>query len=632
MALGFDQQQIDDVMNMMASMPADELTKLLAEGQQGVDNDVLVDYTKTCLTQSKDGFKDRRKRWDQLWQAHECEIPEYSDKEPWQSKMVTNRPLVTEWQATGLVRRAVVDKQNFFDVEPKAKNDAIDKDKATFWLELLKHYCRTDNANMSVLFPDAAAMGFAVGTSMAMKPIWHAPEQRLDIEMIEPWNIHRDPDSRPRKPQSGLFCIHETYLDFHELRQGEQDGYYINIDKVKAGPEKSDSDERRKDARRRGQREEAHKFRHPVHVFDCYGDVLDENGEMVLPNARWTLANDVVIREAKPLRIAGVRWPIHQFAPLPSVLSFHGYGLYEGVLKMWRFQCNLLNLFLDNENWRINRIMEYDPSKLLNEEDAEIYPGALKKVKPGMNGAYLPIDMPSHMMDFQVLFDLSIKEWEEGSMVTEMIKGDIGQRRITAKEVEIKTQQSLGVFDTIGRNVEWGGIQAFTLIKAVLASQMDSFDIPEVAGVLHDNRTFALLQAPMMPQQREEILNLSANIKIEGVSILFEKAELISRVKALAQLTDNPRFAPYGKDLDIIARIASLMDEGALIKTVEEMKVEQQQQVQAQQALTSARETAGVDQLRITPGASVHGAQAGMAGQSPMPPTAQPLAQPTPTG
>ena len=112
MAFGFDQTQIDDVMNMMAELPAEELDRLLADGQQGIDNDVLVDYTKSCVAQSKDGFKGRRTRWDQLWQAHECEIPDYADKEPWQSKMVTNRPLVTEWQATGLVRRAVVDRKS----------------------------------------------------------------------------------------------------------------------------------------------------------------------------------------------------------------------------------------------------------------------------------------------------------------------------------------------------------------------------------------------------------------------------------------------------------------------------------------------------------------------------------------
>ena len=77
MGFGFDQPQIDDVMNMMAELSPEELDKLLADGQQGVDNDELLDYTKACVSQSKDGFKDRRKKWDQLWQAHECEIPTF---------------------------------------------------------------------------------------------------------------------------------------------------------------------------------------------------------------------------------------------------------------------------------------------------------------------------------------------------------------------------------------------------------------------------------------------------------------------------------------------------------------------------------------------------------------------------
>jgi hypothetical protein len=53
--------------------------------------------------------------------------------------------------------------------------------------------------------------------------------------MVEPWKIHRDPDAISRQPQSGMYWIHQEYLDYWLLRKWMKDGRYVNVPTIALG-------------------------------------------------------------------------------------------------------------------------------------------------------------------------------------------------------------------------------------------------------------------------------------------------------------------------------------------------------------------------------------------------------------
>jgi len=74
-------------------------------------------------------------------------------------------------------------------------------------------------------------MGFAVGQSLEMIPVWREG-RGLDYIGVEPWKIHRDPDAVTRNSQSGMYWIHQEYIDLYVLKGLEKTGKYSRVDKI----------------------------------------------------------------------------------------------------------------------------------------------------------------------------------------------------------------------------------------------------------------------------------------------------------------------------------------------------------------------------------------------------------------
>lgn len=632
MALGVDQAQITDMIAEMQQLQATDpdafaqLVKELESQANELDDGQLVAYADECVRESYEASRTRRERWDRLWDAHENEMPEYRDKEDWQNAIVLNKPFTTTVQAKTLVRRGFMERPDYFSLDPTDKQDEQKVLKGKFWTKALTYWCGTQEAHLPTVFSDATDMGFAMGVSMGTKIKWRQDDNgiwRLMLDNIDPRKLFDDPDGRkPRKPQSGLYMVHEEWVDLHDLYADAERRLYDmqRVKLVRTGRDYKDAagysmEDKEDERQRKGLDAHRNRYRKAVNVREVWGSILDENGELVMANTRFTVANGIVIRKPKKVPFPRLRWPIMQHSPLPHVLRFSGYGLWEGVMAMWKFQNNVLNLFGDNENWRIHNMYEIDPSRLEDPNDREVYPGKMwPRKKNAQDGpAITPVlKGDNNIQDVQFIWELATRSWDEGSFVTEPLKGAQQEQDRTLGELQMKFSQSMGVFDSIGKDVEQGAVQVLWAIKEVLTTFWDMQDSPSLIDVFGRNsEELQMMEAYglLLPEARMKEMSLDTDIKVQGISRLLDRADLIERLQFLITIGDNPRFAPYMKDFDICKRLFSEFNQDDLILTEDELKMQQR--------------TATVDTLvqSALAGAGVGNPPAGAAG-TPAPPGA----------
>lgn len=266
MALGVRQDDITNMILELQSLPPDELEQLAGEMQDetdGMSDGHLVDYAMESVREAHESTRMRRDRWDRLWEAHENEIKEYAAKEDWQNAIVLNKPFTTTVQAKAIVRRALMERPDYLNIDPPIAGDPEKELKAKFWGKALKYWCGTRDAHMPTVFADAAGMSFIVGISNGVKILWRKDDNgvyRLYFESISPWNLFYDPDRKQRQPQGGLYCIHQEWVPLYKIYQMAEQGFYEEeqVALISEGTDQRDAagygmEDREQERRRKGQ-------------------------------------------------------------------------------------------------------------------------------------------------------------------------------------------------------------------------------------------------------------------------------------------------------------------------------------------------------------------------------------------
>lgn len=621
MAFGIPQEQIDDALAnpetfAEADRPPSDRLPHDQQDFQAFDAEWghhCVEYVAESVKESFESSKLRREMDEECWRAHEGDLREFADKEAWQSKIVLNKPFATVTQATSIVRRGVAERPDYFEIDPDDPENPLEVLQADFWTQALKYWTTQEDAKIQYDFSDASRVGFAVGLSQSCKFLWREQEPGqfgLVIRRFNPWKQYDDPDREPRRPWSGLYNIHEDWVNYHELLVGQEQGLYRNIDRIDSTTQPSDSasmwrhnleEQREEERRKAGLSSQRNRFRKQILVREFWGTVLDPEGKLLFPNVTFTVAGNQLIRGPFPIQFPRpMRWPWVDFSPLPHPNRYHGYSLYEGVLAIWKMQSQLLNLYLDNENFRINNMFEVFPDGLRNPADDDMFPGKKFMRKAGtagtINRAVIPIMKgDSNLADVNFMWQVASNLWENGSFVTEFVKGEQGTRRdITATEVNQKTQQALGVFDSIGRDTEDGIVT--TLKACQLFLQTYWFEINETPfrKLLSTNHIAQAVNAGMFPDERMHAMALHSRIKVAGVSKAFQKATIVQQLQGLALMAANPLFTQYIKAYDLVKRYAVELNQPDLVLTQQELEVMQrlQQVTQQRQMLEAAHDKA----------------------------------------
>ena len=578
-AFGIQDQTIADALAELDAMEGGERESFQRDRVRTLSDGQLVEYVDECVREATESMRERKDRNRMLWQAYETEMSENSLKDDWQAKIVVNDPFTACYQAKALVRKAVAERehQDYFDVQPTTERrlDPLSKAKARFWKDVMRYWCRQSGFNP--LFPDMAEMGFVIGLSLGVKLVWEKDDygrSHLRLHRIRPGNIHYDPTRRPRESQGGLYCIHEEWVDYHLLLKGQEAGLYENVEEILREDNTDESSHRyldREDEEQERRFYNRNRFRKAVLVREFYGDVLDHNSELTLPKQRFLVANRTVIRRPTAFPLPTIRWPIHQFAPMPHLTKFHGMALTEGVMKLWKLRNNLLNLTVDNMNFVMNSAYEVRGENLQDPADTDLFPGALKRLRPGAHGqAYMEIPRTLKLGEVAGLWDLTDKQFQRGSFVTELVRGDLGGRRTTAREVEIKTQQATGVFDSVGKDVEYGGIGLLKMIMETVGTMWDPTDYPDFGAIAQAHQEYLAIWEQMDQRQRAESMAKDTDIKLSGVSAVLERESHIARLQDALAITADPRFAQMVDGYQLMKKYLAALDILEVVKPEEE--------------------------------------------------------------
>jgi len=541
----------------------------------------FVDYAMDCINASVKAHENIRRIQGLCWDVYEeNEPPSYMDKEEWQARTVVPKPFSTVQFGAAAIKKAF--SPDFLSIQkPK------DKKKAQFWQKVMEHYLDESHARFVLRFTDAVVMALAVGSSMEMLPLW-TPNVGLEFVLVEPWKIQRDPDALSREPQSGLYWIHQEWLDYHVLKQGEADGKYVDVDRVK------DTTENQQDPLLNKQAIEARKkmihqrseFRQSFLTSEFWGMVLDKQGNVLLPSATYTISTNRLIQlpEATP---DGYRWPGTGFSPVPHLLRFDGRGLLEGVLSIWEAWNNILCLHQDYLQWVVNPPREINVDALDDPRDSNIYPGKDILVRDTANGqqAVRLEQRRSRTSDVLANEQYYGQLFSQGSMVTSQVQGLPGWRKEEPYRLAaMNLDQALGVFGLMGSNVEAGAIDAITLAAKTVKAMAGYEDYEEIFTA-DELKEYGVAPDPEGENGVTGVPAFDGTFHVSGIQALMRDNETLTNLReVIIPLSREPRYASYINPHKVLRAIeirTNLEDEGVIATTDEAKLIDYKQELAA---------------------------------------------------
>lgn len=582
------------------------------EAAEGLDEGHLVDYAYACVEESRTATRKIREEWSELWRMSENEM-EFPGKEEWQSRIALDKPHATVQAAKAIIRKALVTGPKFFSLTPYG-DDPLNAARTELWEKSLQFWVAPERLNYAINFVDAAEMGFRIGLTHYQKLIpREGPPYRMELHLIEPWKVYRDPDSMPRKPFSGMYCIHQDYVDWHILKQGERDGRYFGVERIR-GQEASEgsadgisgTDDKRSQAQRRQLEVTRHRFRKSYLTTEFAGTLLNQQGDLLLPNSTYTVSGRAVIRgpfvapfmaSGATADAAGVRWPMVACSPITHPLRFEGRGLLSGVKVLWKLMNQLFSLHVDNLNFQVLSEMEADMSNLYDPTDSASFPGKIHW-KKGPNQVFTEIRRQAKSPEVLANLDAIFKLWQEFSFVSEFSAGVPNQdsRQRTARETEIKSTQALGVFESIGKDLEGGIIDFLSMLYEILLTTWDAQDQPGLIEILGKEHAQAIALSGFYDQStRDDLLRMRASFSVAGVSALLAKQDQLNRILVIKETLADPQLGPMFKPYEVAKEITDgldLTDKGVLKTPQEVQAMMEEQAAMAQQQATQQQETA----------------------------------------
>lgn len=560
-----------------------------AQAYAGENERHFVDYCEECIRDSVRAMERIRRLQKELWSIYqEEEPPNYARKERWQSRVVYPKPFMTVQAAKALVRKA-------FEPQLLSIENEQDKEAAEFYQKLMSLMLSPSFADFANQFADASEMGFAVGQSMEMIPVWRTG-RGLRYDLVEPAKIHRDPNALSRDPQSGLYWIHQEWQDYYYLKELEKKGILQNVGSFSFGHQGRAQDQenlsREAMAEKKGQVWHANRFRSYVLTSEFWGTVLSPRGELLLPSATYTVAADRVIRLPKAVPYPTLRWPGVGFSPLPHLLRFDGRGLLQGVKSLWYFMCSLLCLHNDALNWKVNPPSEIDISVLVDPDDLDDYPGKQWLTRGTLQGlqAFRTLERRTDTGEIMAYLNFGNQAYDEATLPS-VTRGLPGYRaEVTAREAAQNLDQAMTIFGQIGKNLERGALAAIlagaeTIAINISFTELALFMGKEVAMRYADPSSPTGLRLPRLT---------TGAFHVSGVSALMQDWEIIRNIRdlILPLCSPNSVFLPYLKPYNIIKALEArlnLKDEGIVVDANKAAEIDAAQQQQQEEAIQLQR-------------------------------------------
>jgi hypothetical protein len=594
-----------NVQEMMADPVA------LAEGRMAASKirpEHLSELARAQKQEAERATAQLRSKWQDYWRLWQNEV-DFSSKEEWQTQLWVPKVFSATEQATALIQRSLLETPDAFGIDGF---DVRDKQLAThLWGPLLKLFL--NNADLIYKFSDVCKVGFITGVAgyLKMRPIAvsvprlmsaqqdpfsgkvlpqfsHSNRTFISIDLVLPWNIFRDPDSSPRQNYSGTYLYHSEWKDRGALKQMVQFGWDEKaLNELLAAPDRGEyntyASDRQREFANKQMSFERHKFRKSYLIDECWLDVLDENGDVVFPNALMVHSGGKILYGpvdnpiwATDLNTGRRKWPFVAGSPIVHPARFEGRGIVEQDASLSALYSNVFMLWADGLNWLVNPPTEVHQDALVDWEDLEHYPGKLW-VKHSSEAALTPAQMGKmNTNEIMAALEYIDRTRQNSNFVTDFAIGLPGSRSdITKGEVQIKTSQSLAIFEAMGKNLEQVGREAVELAYNIILQFFDEYNDPQIGRILGPDAQFFLSNLPL--EQRIESLQGNYDFVFTGVTQALQKADQLQKVVQFATLAASPGYQGYTNPSQVMQVLAELLGINDRIEVAEEQMVPMQQ-------------------------------------------------------
>jgi hypothetical protein len=484
--------------------------------------DEKVQYILNLKKASEDASCERRKAWKELWLLFQNK-QDSTDKKKWQSQIFIPKISMVIEQATTIVKRAVMSTRKLFkmDIEKEARINVKGLEEA------FKE--RLGRSNFADAFSESVKSSFLLGFG-AVKCLW---DGGLSYRNVDVTDLFIDPDWVPNADERPKYFIEYKEMDYAKLlsmakrinRQAGRNVYNMaEINKIK---EDYSNYEKESERINRLGLNPYNKVDKRVQILEYWGDIIEKGRNTkpkLIPNQLVVMANEKYIIRQQDNPFGHGRSPYVTI--IPSVYphrGISGISLVEPVVRLQYAYNNVMNLAIDNLNFSVNKVFEYNAVNITNPRTlTQLYPGKMVS-KTGSGPALQEVRTTQVAQDVFQMLDLIRNEIEKGTAVTEFLLGTSGKAK-TATEAELKTAQAQGLFNTIARDLETNSIKPLIEMGYALSVQFDDFpDIPiefKVGGL-----SLILVQR----EQKESIGQLL------GIALQSETLASMTNIKVLWQ-------------------------------------------------------------------------------------------------
>ena len=236
----------------------------------------------------------------------------------------------------------------------------------------------------------------------------------------------------------------------------------------------------------------------------------------------------------------------------------------------------MLSLTMDDFSWVVNRMREIVPELFLDPADLDLYPGKdIYRTTEHLDQSVVRDLLTTSSIDkILAVAQYMAQQIDNGDFVSEFISGLPGSRsQITKGEVEIKTEQNLGIFDSIGTEVETGAVNVGYAMYETMVLNWNKESRPSPIRVLGNN-PFTLFLENASFNEKKDFLKENCDIRIVGISAQLQREEKVKLLMALKQYAESPLFNPYFKPKEYLDETVGAlgMYRAPFIKTEEELR------------------------------------------------------------
>ena len=461
------------------------------------DPKYLIGYIKACKNEAYDASKPRRELQRELWLLFQSK-EDWSKKKDWQSKAFIPKIFNAIVRAASLVKKAILQTSKLFNMELEDEkvtpiksmirelkrdltkepgNEELLKEvkAAEEQLNILEEQLAEDERRFKKALKKsnfARAYGEMITSAMllgigVLKRLWNTTKKKLRYENVDILNIYISPEYMPYEDDNPDYLIEYMEMSLAKLRKMAEDTNkeakedifdMTEVDKVKGGYTRTDEQQKEKQRRGLGQFTRVSK---KVGILVFWGNVISKDGKEMKENQLMMLANEKYLIRKQDNPFDDGKYPYE--ITVPMVYPHRGTGgisLVESSVRLQYTLNNILNLTVDNLNFIVNKVKTYDPNRLKKPQEIySVYPGKMIPVISGVGKVIDEVVSTPLGQDVWKSYEIFSKEIEEANYVTEFLTGMPGRKQKTLGEVEIKTAESHGMFDTIARELELNSIK-----------------------------------------------------------------------------------------------------------------------------------------------------------------------------